>query len=211
MLTRVPVVDLGALPAPKPSSWADADVEPGPWNVADVGAFFENTQPSANDGREHLRVLAFSCRGTPLALATLSIGTPTQCAVSIRDVLRFVINTPAAVAFAITHNHPSGDAGPSDADRAVTRTLRAAAAQMDLALVCHVVTAQGEWALADDETEADAPGPWQALPPGQTTAPAPAPPRQANPDVGAPAPKGPRPTQAPQSIPAETRKRFGIK
>lgn len=44
----------------------------------------------------------------------------------------------------IAHNHPSGDATPSDSDCKVTRRLAAAAEAIDCTLLDHLVLADGE-------------------------------------------------------------------
>jgi len=44
----------------------------------------------------------------------------------------------------VAHNHPSGVAEPSPADRAITRRLRDALALVDIRLLDHVVVGDGE-------------------------------------------------------------------
>jgi DNA repair protein RadC len=44
----------------------------------------------------------------------------------------------------VTHNHPSGVAEPSRADRALTRRLQDAASLIDIRLLDHVVVGDGE-------------------------------------------------------------------
>jgi hypothetical protein len=151
-MAMVQVYNLAALDSKAGAGALHADVpHEAPWEIGDIGGFFQETQP--NDGREHLRVLAFDCRGCAMGIATLSIGTPVSCEVSIRDVLRFAVSIPGSVAFAVSHNHPSGQCEPSDADKQVTRNLRTAAEHCGLALICHVVTGRDSWALADDELD----------------------------------------------------------
>ncbi len=49
-----------------------------------------------------------------------------------------------AAALIVTHNHPSGVAEPSRADRALTRRLQEATALIDVRLLDHVVIGDGE-------------------------------------------------------------------
>ncbi len=55
-----------------------------------------------------------------------------------REILKKVL-TYGAYAFAIAHNHPSGDPTPSDADRSFTRTLRQAAELLKIHFLDHVI------------------------------------------------------------------------
>ena len=67
-------------------------------------------------------------------------GTVTQTAVYPREVVKAALSrNAAAVAFA--HNHPSGQAEPSRADEALTMTLKAALALVDVRVIDHFVVA----------------------------------------------------------------------
>ena len=67
-------------------------------------------------------------------------GTLSQTAVYPREVARQALRLNAAgVIFA--HNHPSGIAEPSTADRLLTDTLRSALAQIDVAVLDHLIVA----------------------------------------------------------------------
>jgi len=75
-----------------------------------------------------------------IAALELFRGTLTQTAVYPREVARHALRlNAAAVIFA--HNHPSGVAEPSAADRMLTDTLRGALAQIDVAVLDHVIVA----------------------------------------------------------------------
>ena len=67
-------------------------------------------------------------------------GTVTQTAVYPREVVKAALSrNAAAVAFA--HNHPSGQAEPSRSDEALTMTLKAALALVDVRVIDHFVVA----------------------------------------------------------------------
>jgi DNA repair protein RadC len=67
-------------------------------------------------------------------------GTLSQTAVYPREVARQALRlNAAAVIFA--HNHPSGVAEPSTADRLLTDTLRGALAQIDVGVLDHLIVA----------------------------------------------------------------------
>jgi DNA repair protein RadC len=77
-----------------------------------------------------------------IALEELFRGTLTQTSVYPREVaLRALHHHAAAVALA--HNHPSGDAQPSSADQALTQTLKAALALIDVRVLDHYIVAPG--------------------------------------------------------------------
>ena len=70
-------------------------------------------------------------------------GTIDGASVHPREVVRRALEHNAA-AIIVTHNHPSGVAEPSRADRALTRRLQEAAALIDVRLLDHVVVGDGE-------------------------------------------------------------------
>ncbi len=77
-----------------------------------------------------------------IALEELFRGTLTQTSVYPREVvLRALHHNACAVVLA--HNHPSGQVQPSSADAALTRTLQAALALVDVRVLDHVVVAPG--------------------------------------------------------------------
>ncbi|WP_424192428.1 RadC family protein [Ampullimonas aquatilis] len=68
-------------------------------------------------------------------------GTLTQTSVYPREIARCALeNQAASVIFA--HNHPSGVAEPSQADRHLTKTLKQALAMLDIATLDHFIVTQ---------------------------------------------------------------------
>lgn len=73
----------------------------------------------------------------------LSVGTIDSAGVYPREVLKKVLaHNAAAVIFA--HNHPSGVAEPSTADRHITERLSQALALVDVRVLDHFVVGEGE-------------------------------------------------------------------
>jgi DNA repair protein RadC len=96
-------------------------------------------------GKEHevFAVLFLDAQNRLLAMEELFRGTLTQTSVYPREVvLRALKHNAAGVVLA--HNHPSGTVQPSRADEALTQTLKAALALVDVRVLDHVVVAQGE-------------------------------------------------------------------
>jgi DNA repair protein RadC len=84
-----------------------------------------------------------------IALEELFRGTLTQTSVYPREVVTRALHHRAA-ALILAHNHPSGCVEPSRADEALTHTLRAALALIDVRVLDHVIVAPGR-ALSMDE------------------------------------------------------------
>ncbi|HKV97790.1 MAG TPA: DNA repair protein RadC [Gammaproteobacteria bacterium] len=80
-----------------------------------------------------------------IAFEELFQGTLDGASVHPREVLRKVLaHNAAAVIFA--HNHPSGVAEPSDADRRLTQRLKESLALVDVRVLDHFVVGDGETA-----------------------------------------------------------------
>ena len=95
--------------------------------------------------REHevFAVLFLDVQNRLLAMEELFRGTLTQTSVYPREVvLRALHHQSAAVVLA--HNHPSGSVQPSRADEALTQTLKAALALVDVRVLDHVIVAPGD-------------------------------------------------------------------
>ncbi|HEX9392381.1 MAG TPA: DNA repair protein RadC [Usitatibacteraceae bacterium] len=77
-----------------------------------------------------------------IAVEELFRGTLTQTSVYPREIVkRSLAHNAASVIFA--HNHPSGEAAPSQADRALTTALADALALVDIRVLDHFIVAPG--------------------------------------------------------------------
>lgn len=79
-----------------------------------------------------------------LAFEEMFKGTIDGAAVYPREVVRRALEHNAA-ALILAHNHPSGVAEPSDADRAITRRLIEALALVDVRVLDHLVIGDSSW------------------------------------------------------------------
>ena len=92
---------------------------------------------------EVFAVLFLDVQNRLIAYEPMFRGTLTQTSVYPREVVKAAIAHDAA-AVVLTHNHPSGSVQPSRADEALTQTLKAALALVDVRVLDHVIVAMGE-------------------------------------------------------------------
>ncbi len=88
--------------------------------------------------REAVLVLVLNSANRLIKSQRLTVGTNTRCLLEPRDVLRAVVSS-GGVAFAVVHNHPSGDPTPSPEDIACTKLIRTAADAVGVRFLDHVI------------------------------------------------------------------------
>ncbi|HDS9505190.1 TPA: DNA repair protein RadC [Klebsiella variicola] len=88
--------------------------------------------------REAFTVLWLDNQHRLTAHDTLFLGTINTITVHPREVVKAGLKHNAAAAI-LAHNHPSGHAEPSDADRRITERLRQALDLVDIRLLDHLV------------------------------------------------------------------------
>ena len=92
---------------------------------------------------EVFAVLFLDAQNRLLAMEELFRGTLTQTSVYPREVVLQALKHGCA-SVVLAHNHPSGTVQPSRADEALTQTLKAALALVDVRVLDHVIVTQGE-------------------------------------------------------------------
>ncbi len=92
---------------------------------------------------EVFAVLFLDAQNRLIAMEELFRGTLTQTSVYPREVVQRALQRDAA-SVVLAHNHPSGSVQPSRADEALTQTLKAALALVDVRVLDHVIVAQGD-------------------------------------------------------------------
>lgn len=90
---------------------------------------------------EEVWLLALDARNALKSARRIAQGGAHGCALTTRDVLAPALRD-AASAIVLIHNHPSGDATPSQEDITMTRAIAAACEVVGVALVDHVVVAR---------------------------------------------------------------------
>jgi DNA repair protein RadC len=92
---------------------------------------------------EVFAVLFLDSQHRLIAMEEMFRGTLTQTSVYPREVVVRALQHQAA-AVVLAHNHPSGQVQPSRADQALTQTLKAALALVDVRVLDHVIVAPGQ-------------------------------------------------------------------
>ena len=97
----------------------------------------------------HLPHEAFAClflnaKHQQLSFEILFHGSIDRTHVHAREILRRGLEVNAA-AVIVCHNHPSGNAEPSQADIALTRSLADLLAQVEIRLLDHMVVSARSW------------------------------------------------------------------
>lgn len=113
------------------------------YEVTSPGQVFEYLQLHYALGeRESFGVILLNAKNQILKAEELFFGTIDATAVYPREVAdRALRNNAAAVV--LFHNHPSGDATPSQADKRLTRAIEAALNTLDIKLLDHIIVAGG--------------------------------------------------------------------
>jgi len=88
--------------------------------------------------RESLRVVLLNAKQQLIKIATISQGTVNESLAHPREIFKPAI-VLSAYSFIMVHNHPSGDASPSEADMRLTRRINEASRLLLLQLIDHVI------------------------------------------------------------------------
>jgi DNA repair protein RadC len=88
--------------------------------------------------KESLRVVLLDTRYRLIRTEEISIGSVNESIAHPRDVFRPALIS-SAYAVIVVHNHPSGDASPSQTDHNLTRRLAEAAELLQIKLLDHII------------------------------------------------------------------------
>lgn len=98
----------------------------------------------SNLAQEHMLVVALNTQLYPVAYQMVYKGTADQMKVQISELLRPVVARGLG-RLMLAHNHPSGTAHPSDADREVTLQILKAAQLLGIEVIDHLIIGQGNY------------------------------------------------------------------
>jgi DNA repair protein RadC len=119
--------------------------------VTTPGAALHLVQGLRALGREEVWAVLLDARHRLLSVEPVVAGSLNSARLLPRDVLTPALRAGAA-ALIVAHNHPSGDATPSRADRLVTAALRDAARLVGLPLLDHLIlTARSHYSFREVE------------------------------------------------------------
>ena len=102
-------------------------------------------------GRPHeiFGIVFLDAQNKFIAFEEMFRGTLTQTSVYPREVVIAALKQQAA-SVVLTHNHPSGSVHPSRADEALTQTLKAALALVDVRVLDHIIVSEsGSLSMAE--------------------------------------------------------------
>ena len=109
-----------------------------PQTVQGVLAKVLNSENEVDRMKEHFWVIGLSTRNAIQYIDLVSLGTLNASLVHPREVFRFSI-LKAVSSIILSHNHPSGNAEPSEEDMKITRRLVEAGKIIGIEVLDHIV------------------------------------------------------------------------
>lgn len=108
----------------------------------DVAAIF--TEKLRYIKKEIFEALLLDAKGNIISTERISVGNLTSSPVHPRETFYAAVKRGAA-AVILVHNHPSGDASPSDDDIKVTKRLKEAGDILGISVLDHVIIGDGSY------------------------------------------------------------------
>lgn len=116
----------------------------------DAYVFIKDVLFDGMEVQEHFIVLFLSQSNQIIGYYRHSKGTINSTQVDIELIMAVAIKS-LSKAMIVSHNHPSGNKNPSEADRRMTKKLKQAAALFDISVLDHVIaTNDGYYSFADN-------------------------------------------------------------
>lgn len=115
----------------------------------DADRIFREIFPSL-DHREYFYMLCIDRNNQVLGYYQVSVGGLHGTIADIRIIFQTAIKSNSS-AIAISHNHPSGNTQPSEADKALTKKIVEAGKLLDISVLDHlIITSEGYLSFADE-------------------------------------------------------------
>lgn len=111
-------------------------------SVEQIGEYFIKKFKGMTE--EKVMLLMLDNKNAVINCKVIAYGTVSSSQISSREIVKMALVANAA-RVVLAHNHPSGDASPSDDDIVVTRTLRRALGELELDLVEHIIVADDRY------------------------------------------------------------------
>ena len=100
--------------------------------------------------KEHMILVLLDSKCRKIADTVLSVGTVNASLVTPREVFAEALKYNA-VSVVLLHNHPSGDASPSQEDLNVTRRIKEAGQLLGIALTDHIIIGEHAYVSLREE------------------------------------------------------------
>lgn len=110
--------------------------------VERIGGFF--AELFTCEGSEVMYQLCLDAKGKKLLCRKVAEGDPASISLNLRQIVQNALKCNA-VMVAIAHNHPSGVAFPSHADKLATQQIADALRAVNVQLIDHIVVAGGDY------------------------------------------------------------------
>ena len=110
--------------------------------VERIGDFFSDL--FICESNEVMYQLCLDAKGKKLNCRKVAEGDPSAISINTRTIVQNALKCNA-VMVAIAHNHPSGVAFPSHADKVATQQIREALSAVNVALIDHIVVAGDDY------------------------------------------------------------------
>ena len=103
----------------------------------------EYCKASLSDHKEeYLELIFLSIRNTVLSTKIVATGVLNQVLISPRQIVEYALQANAS-RIILVHNHPSGDASPSNEDIKLTQAVVEAAALFEIRIEDHIIVGKG--------------------------------------------------------------------
>lgn len=99
---------------------------------------------------ESVNILLLNNSNRVLAFARITTGAMDQCIVDIYKILQIALKTHSN-GIILSHNHPSGNTRPSEADVKITKLLKDASSIMKIRLLDHIIITEDNYYSFADE------------------------------------------------------------
>lgn len=118
----------------------------------DALKFFKELMGDDINLREKFCVMYLNQANRIMWAETHSIGGQTSCTVDVPGILRKAI-VGGCKSLILSHNHPSGNKQPSEADRQMTKKLKEGSKYFDIAVLDHLILTDNDYYSFADNCE----------------------------------------------------------
>jgi DNA repair protein RadC len=116
---------------------------------ADAYSYLKDVFPSL-DYREYFYILCLNRNNKVLGYCQISAGGLNGTVADVRIIMQAALKS-SATSIVLSHNHPSGNMQPSEADKDLTKKIREAGKTLDIAVLDHlIITSEAYFSFADE-------------------------------------------------------------